>query len=66
MQNHVVERTLRDGRWASRAVDLPLDGLVTMTAVDEDEGNDYFVSGSNALQPTTLSLARVGRTAARC
>ncbi len=60
VQNHVAEWTLTDGRWTHRAVDLPLDGTVSMAAVDDDESDDYFVSISNALQPTTLALARVG------
>ena len=60
VQNHVVEWTLADGRWTQRAVDLPADGTIAMTPVDDDANDDYFVSLSNALQPTTLALARVG------
>lgn len=60
VQNHVAEWTLRDGRWASRPVDLPRDGTIGLGAVDSDASDDYFVSLSNALQPTTLALASVG------
>ena len=60
VQNHVAEWTLRDGRWVSRPVDLPRDGTIALSAVDDHASDDYFVSLSNALQPTTLSLSRVG------
>ena len=60
VQHHVSEWTLKDGRWTTRAVELPRDGTIAMQAVDDDSSDDYFVYLSNALQPTTLSLARVG------
>ena len=60
VQNHVAEWTLRGGEWTSRPVDLPRGGTVAMAAVDNDESDDYFVTVSNALQPTTLALASVG------
>ncbi len=60
VQNHVAEWTLRDGRWSSRAVDLPASGTIAMSPVDDDANDDYFVAISNALQPTTLALARAG------
>jgi prolyl oligopeptidase len=55
VQNHVSQWTLRDGRWTSRALDLPTDGTVAVSAVDDDTSDDYFVQMSNALQPTTLA-----------
>ena len=60
VQNHVFEWSLNDGRWTRRAVDLPRDGTIAMQPVDDDESDDYFVYLSNALQPTTLALARAG------
>ena len=60
VQNHVSEWTLRDGRWTSRPVDLPRDGTIALAPVDDEASNDYFVTVSNALQPTTLALATVG------
>ena len=60
VQNHVFEWSLNDGQWASRAVDLPRGGTIAMQPVDDDENDDYFVYLSDALQPTTLALARVG------
>ena len=60
VQNHVSEWTLRDGKWTSRPVDLPRDGTIAYGPVDDDASDDYFVTLSNALQPTTLALGRVG------
>ncbi len=60
VQNHVAEWTLADGKWSRRPVDLPSDGTVAMAAVDDDTSDDYFVTVSNALRPTTLALATVG------
>jgi prolyl oligopeptidase len=59
VQNHVFEWTLKNGKWTSKAIDLPRDGTVAMQAVDSDTTDDYFVYLSNATQPTTLALARV-------
>lgn len=63
VQNHVAEWTPVDGRWTRRPVDLPLDGTIGLAAVDDDTSDDYFVSISGALQPTTLALATVGSDA---
>lgn len=60
VQNHVAEWTLRDGKWARRPVDLPRDGTVALAPVDRDTSDDYFVTVSNALRPTTLALASIG------
>ena len=60
VQNHVFEWTHERAMWTRRAVDLPRDGTIAMQPVDDDESDDYFVYLSNALQPTTLALARVG------
>ena len=60
VQNHVSEWTLKEGKWTSRAIDLPSAGTIAMQPVDDDGSDDYFVYLSNALQPTTLALAHVG------
>ncbi len=60
VRNQVSEWTVAEGRWSRRAVDLPADATLAMTPVDDDESDDYFVSTSDPLTPTTLALARVG------
>lgn len=63
VKNEVVEWTRADGRWVSRPVAMPSDGTIAFAAVDDDASDDYLVTTSDALTPTTLSLARVGTDA---
>ena len=57
VQNHVSTWTPHDGAWSHEPVDLPKDGTVGLQPVDSDISDDYFVTLSNALQPTTLAYA---------
>jgi prolyl oligopeptidase len=60
VQNHVVEWSLTEGKWISRPLDLPRDGTVAFAPVDRDAGDDYFVTLSDALRPTTLTYVASG------
>jgi prolyl oligopeptidase len=64
VQNHVSMWTLHDGAWSHEPVALPQDGTVGLQPVDSDTSDDYFVTLSNALQPTTLAYvhAATGRS----
>ena len=42
-------------------VGAPAFGTVNVTAVDSDEANDYFMTSTDYLTPTTLSIGTVGK-----
>ena len=60
VQNRVFRMALYKGAWQRRAIDVPRSGTVSLAAVDADESDDYFVTLSSPLVPTTLALAPTG------
>jgi len=53
--------THKDGRWAREPLPgAPEIGTAAVTAVDPDESDDYFLTASNYLMPTTLAFGTVG------
>lgn len=42
-------------------VGAPAFGTVNVTAVDSDESNDYFMTSTDYLTPTTLSIGTIGK-----
>ncbi|MEM9828536.1 MAG: prolyl oligopeptidase family serine peptidase, partial [Planctomycetota bacterium] len=57
-------RVLResDGQWVSEPlVGAPEFGRVGIRAVDADESNEYFMTSTNYLTPTTLLLGEIGK-----
>lgn len=43
-------------------VGAPAFGTVNVTAVDSDESNDYFMTSTDYLTPTTLSIGTIGKS----
>ncbi|MCY3007442.1 MAG: prolyl oligopeptidase family serine peptidase [Planctomycetota bacterium] len=43
-------------------VGSPAFGTVNVTAVDSDESNDYFMTSTDYLTPTTLSIGTIGKS----
>ena len=53
--------TFRDGEWRHEALPgVPECGTATAAAVDDLEGDDYFLVTASSLQPSTLELGTVG------
>jgi prolyl oligopeptidase len=50
-----------DGRWSRTPIDVPPFGAVSVDGVDPDESDDYFVSLTDFLTPSSLCLATAGR-----
>ncbi len=49
--------------WAREPlVGAPAFGTVNVTAVDSDESNDYFMTSTDYLTPTTLSMGTIGKS----
>lgn len=61
---YVVKRTERDGKksWSREPlVGAPAFGTVNVTAVDPDESDEYFMTSTDYLNPTTLSIGVLGQ-----
>ncbi len=60
VKNKLVELTYKDGKWNRRPVAMPGLGTVGVTAIDADDSDDYFMTLTDFLTPSTLMLAKGG------
>ncbi len=60
VKNRLVEVQNKNGKWLRRAIALPGVGTVAVSAIDEDESDDYFLTMTDYLTPSTLFLATAG------
>ena len=61
VKNRLTVLTYRDGEWTrSPFVGAPAFGTVGVAAVDEEESNDFFLTVTDFVTPTTLMMGTVG------
>ena len=60
VKNRLVELRREDGAWRRREVATPGIGTLGVAVLDEIEADDYFLSVTDFLTPTTLYLGHVG------
>ncbi len=60
VRNRVVELTHADGAWQRREVEAPAMGALGVAAVDDIESDQYFLTVTDFLTPTTLYLGQAG------
>jgi prolyl oligopeptidase len=61
IRNRLYVLTHKDGKWLREPLPgAPEIGTASAGAVDSDESDDYFLTTSNYLTPTTLALGTVG------
>ena len=60
VKNRVVELRHAEGAWQRREVAVPHMGALGVAALEPDESDDYFLTVTDFLHPTTLYLMRVG------
>ncbi|HSD67228.1 MAG TPA: prolyl oligopeptidase family serine peptidase [Vicinamibacteria bacterium] len=64
VRNRVYVLARKDGKWTREALPgMPEFGTVTATAVDDEESDDYFMTVTGYLTPTSLFLGTVGKGA---
>jgi prolyl oligopeptidase len=62
VKNRLYVLTRKDGKWTREPLPgLPDLGTVSASAVDEEESDDYFLTVTDYLTPTSLSLGTVGK-----
>jgi prolyl oligopeptidase len=60
VKNRIVELRHVDGAWQRREVDAPGMGALGVSAVDEIESDQYFLTVTDFLTPSSLYLAQAG------
>jgi prolyl oligopeptidase len=65
VRGKVVELRLADGKWQRRKVEAPAFGSIGITALDDVDSDQYFMTVTDFLTPTTLYLGQVGSDARR-
>jgi len=61
VKGRVVEARREAGKWVSRDVPVPPAATIGISAVDKDESNDYWMTVTSFVEPTTLYLATSGK-----
>jgi prolyl oligopeptidase len=51
---------LAEGKWDRRPLDAPAFGTVSVTGIDPDESDDYFMTVADFLTPSSLYLGTAG------
>ncbi|MBL0125552.1 MAG: S9 family peptidase [Betaproteobacteria bacterium] len=59
VQNSVWEHSRVNGKWV-RQSNVKLSGTMSISAIDADESDDYFVTGTGYLTPSALWLRTAG------
>ena len=60
VKSRVVEMRRKGDRWVSTTVKLPPSSVVSVAALDRHESNDYWMTVTSFVEPTTLYLAKPG------
>ena len=64
VRNRVYVLTRKDGTWTREPLPgMPEFGTVSASGVDDEESDDYFLTVTDYLTPTSLSLGTVGKGA---
>ncbi len=61
VKGRVIEARREGGKWVSRDVPVPPAASIGVSAVDKDESNDYWMTVTSFVEPTTLYLATPGK-----
>jgi prolyl oligopeptidase len=60
VKNRIVEWRHHEGAWQARDVSAPGMGALGVSGIDELESDDYFLTVTDFLTPSSLYLARAG------
>jgi prolyl oligopeptidase len=63
VKSRIVEARREGGQWVAKEVDVPRTASIGVTAVDRDDGNDYWMTVTSFTEPTSLYLATPGKPA---
>jgi prolyl oligopeptidase len=63
VKNRLIELKRDNGKWVRRDIGMPALGNVGANGIDADESDDYFMTLTDYLTPSTLFLAKAGSDA---
>lgn len=61
VRSHVTVLRRNAGKWVASALPVPDFGSANVSGIDPDESDDYFLSFSDFLTPSTLSYGTIGK-----
>jgi len=61
VRNRLYTLKLQEGKWTRTPMEAPTFGSVNASGIDPDESDDYFMTVTDFLTPTSLYLGAVGR-----
>jgi prolyl oligopeptidase len=61
VRNHLYVLQREAGRWTRRALETPAFGSVSVSGIDADESDDYFMTVTDFLTPSSLYYGAIGR-----
>jgi prolyl oligopeptidase len=61
VRNKIYALQHKDGRWNRTLLDAPSIGSVTISGIDPDESDDYFLTATDFLTPTSLFYGTLGQ-----
>jgi prolyl oligopeptidase len=64
VKGRVIEVGRKDGRWTSRKAPVPDAAAIGVAAVESNDSDDYWLTITSFLEPTTLYLATPGKDSA--
>ena len=60
VKGRVLEASRKDGKWVTRNVPVPQAAAIGVVAVEHNESDNYWLTITSFLEPTTLYLAAPG------
>lgn len=61
VKDRIVAFTNKENRWEEiPMVGLPSIGTLSLSAIDPDESDEYFLTSTDYITPTTLSIGKIG------
>jgi prolyl oligopeptidase len=62
VRNRLFKLKLEKGSWSRTPIDAPDFGSVGLNGIDEDESDDYFMTVTDFLTPSSLYYGNLGKT----
>src|SRR5215470_4670862 len=62
VRNRLFKLKLEKGSWSRTPIESPDFGSVGLTGIDEDESDDYFMTVTDFLTPSSLYYGNLGKT----
>ena len=62
VRSHLYSLKHEKGEWTRTPIDTPAFGSISISGIDADESDDYFLTTADFLTPTSLYFGTIGQT----